>query len=273
MTNNCPDSIFSGHPTHKTGYFLISQDADLHVPYQRITTDQPCCITLIDMQTVTPQLFLKLSEHTHFFLTEREQEIFSRFSYEKRKQQWLGGRLAAKISASQLLHPGNKDMPSALLTYSILPGDNDRPELILENQGAPTKQMSVSISHSESYCVGMVAKTISCGIDVQVITDKVVRVKDRFLATSEETLLNSIDTKKTSNEKFTFAWSVKEAVKKGLLHHQPSFLSGITIQKIDKKQNIISYCSCDSTRHLYKVISLKNKNYYLSYTTGESQDA
>ena len=78
---------------------IFSSDSNFLVPFEIVT------VNLVDLQEK-----LDSSENLgagDFFLSEKEQEKLRQYRYQKRKIEWLGGRIAAKYAAARLAE--NKD--------------------------------------------------------------------------------------------------------------------------------------------------------------------
>lgn len=167
----------------------------------------------------------ELNEVT-YFLTEEEQQRFSCFRYEKRKIEWLGGRIAAKCSALQLVNNSTetcwkkKDWHQA----KIEADNHGKPFFV---PLCPKKQLPpfVSISHSSGIAVGM-ASWANCGIDIQKITTRVENILPRFALAEEVSLLQEVIEQQGKAATLTMLWSAKEAIKKGTLQGAlPGFMT------------------------------------------------
>lgn len=70
----------------------------------------------------------------------------------------------------------------------------------------PAEDYHFSISHCGDYAAAMVSKNSRVGIDIEMITQKVLRVKDKFLHPSELEFIPS------KIPELTLTWSMKEAL-------------------------------------------------------------
>ncbi|MBU4263611.1 MAG: 4'-phosphopantetheinyl transferase superfamily protein [Proteobacteria bacterium] len=150
-----------------------------------------------------------------FYLRRQERERFHSFRYEKRKVEWLAGRIAAKCAG--LLLRNNDD--------EICHGKNQWHQLRVsaESAGKPflswsalesRKQVvSISISHSRQWAIAMAAWE-NCGIDIQQVTAAVERVEERFVNAGEKNILAEIVSLYGKQAALALLWSAKEAVKK-----------------------------------------------------------
>jgi 4'-phosphopantetheinyl transferase EntD len=105
----------------------------------------------------------------------------------------------------------------------------------------PNEQYHFSISHCGDYAAAIVSSTHRVGIDIEIPTEKVIRIAHKFIHANEQhwmrqSTANSI--RSTLNEKlFTILWSSKEAIFKwyslgGVDFKEHMQLSGL-IQKIN----------------------------------------
>ena len=130
------------------------------------------------------------------------------FNTEKRKEEWLATRLLL-----------NKINPN----YSISYNEFGAPEL--------NNECNISISHSK----GLVAISISkqqVGLDIEEISDKVLRVSSKFISKNNLTDLTA--------EKATLIWSCKEAIYKWHQKGKIDFIADIKLQSflIEEKGEI-----------------------------------
>jgi len=146
------------------------------------------------------------------YLSGPEQVYLEKLTLEKRKREWLGGRFAAKHAAAGLLDQlGNYGPYSGL---SIVPDENGRPFLAAaqKNQTLP----DISISHSGDLAAAMAVSKGLCGIDIQEVTDRVVKVRNRFCSSGEEHILQSFFKTPHAGQSsaLTKLWAAKEALRK-----------------------------------------------------------
>jgi phosphopantetheinyl transferase len=173
------------------------------------------------------------------WLHREEQEKLETLHYEKRHLEWLGGRICAKQATLQYLHDMNPVSAKKNSTLSrrtlqattlrapllqIMTTASGRPFL---DSNIPANELdlpSISISHSRKYALAVAAST-ACGIDIQITSDALVRVQDRFCSQKEEELLGRSLMQLQLPDHLTLLWAAKEAVKKGAqLENMPGFL-------------------------------------------------
>ncbi|MCW5200503.1 hypothetical protein VU07_01615 [Desulfobulbus sp. F4] len=170
---------------------------------------------------------LREDETVVSLLSEEERRYFERFHYPKRRLEWLGGRIAAKIALLSLLDAEDFRRQTQWLT--ILPDKYGKPTV---SGRAAKKELSLSISHSGKYAVALTVQGISCGIDLQEISDKLPSLTDYFASRTELELLTGLPEIGSYETSLTMLWAVKEAVKKSVLADQPTSFSGIAVEKV-----------------------------------------
>ena len=154
------------------------------------------------------------------WLHREEQEKLQTLHYEKRHREWLGGRICVKQAAIQYRQGNNLLAPHLL----ILSAASGRPFLAHKALPEDRSMPSISISHSRRYALAVAAST-SCGIDIQISSDALGRVRDRFCSHEEEGLLGRDLGRLPGLDRLTLLWAAKEAVKKGAeLARMPGFL-------------------------------------------------
>jgi phosphopantetheinyl transferase (holo-ACP synthase) len=146
------------------------------------------------------------------FLTPTEQTAFAGFTFPKRRLEWLGGRLAAKAAA--LVWAGQPVTVAGLTEWQVSSAPDGRPELSkVEIAAEKSPRLELSISHSHGVAAALVVAGRPCGLDLQMITDTVVRVRERFCGEAEAVLLPGGGLRQEVG--LTLLWTAKEALRKG----------------------------------------------------------
>ncbi|HIJ90323.1 MAG: 4'-phosphopantetheinyl transferase superfamily protein [Desulfobulbaceae bacterium] len=141
------------------------------------------------------------------YLSPDELEQWRGFNLEKRRAEWLGGRIAAKWAAAGLL--GETAMTWRNLVIRTEAGG--RPYVATETHAAPP---FISISHSGPLAAALAAN-FPCGLDIQEPGAKIHTVRDRFVSPEEEDILSaSLPESFTETERLTMLWAAKEAIRK-----------------------------------------------------------
>ena len=121
---------------------------------------------------------------------EDERKMFAKFAAESRKKEWLATRILLK------------EITGTWQNISYL--DNGKPYLRNEST-------DISISHTPGYAAVSLRKEGPAGIDIQQKTEKILRIKDRFLSPAEAQHYTEID---QDQDWLHLVWSAKEALYK-----------------------------------------------------------
>ncbi len=113
--------------------------------------------------------------------------------------------------------------------------ENEDPELNIDydSKGKPflNKQKGISVSHSNEMVAIGISNETYFGIDIQHKTDKIFKIKSKFLSKNEGKFLG-----KTDNMEFLIkVWSAKESIFKALGKEGVSFSNDIEIDTINDK--------------------------------------
>src|SRR6187549_158058 len=130
----------------------------------------------------------KIEEAEHFFKGNVPQH--RNVTHPHKRLQHLAGRFLL-----QFLFP---DFPYHLIQVA----DTRKPYL-------PNEEYHFSISHCGDYAAVIVSKDHRVGIDIELVTEKVERIKHKFLSAEE---LNNIQHTTHNTQYLTLLWSCKEAV-------------------------------------------------------------
>jgi phosphopantetheinyl transferase len=150
-------------------------------------------------------------------LSPKEQQQFEAFSYGKRKNEWLGGRIGAKIAAARCMAANDigEDTAVAWQDIAIESQESGRPYLGLNKQGRkPLYIPDISISHSTHLAAAMAVNKGKCGVDIQQASQKTVKIKDRFCSPEEFEILQGFLTDASDTVRLTLLWAAKEALRK-----------------------------------------------------------
>ena len=159
------------------------------------------------------------------FLAEPERVRYEEFAFPKRRREWLAGRVAAKFAAFRLLSHERKTV-ARINWQELVVENNSAGKPLLRSFVGPDKELpAISISHSAQLAMGMAWSGKACGVDVQEVSGRIIKLKDRFCLSAETSLLAANSCQATSVEgMLTLLWSAKEAVRKAGLHGLPGFM-------------------------------------------------
>jgi len=144
--------------------------------------------------------------------------------------------------------------------------ENEDPELTIDYdlKGKPflNKQKGISISHSNEIVAIGISNEIDFGIDIQHKTDKIFKIKSKFLSKNESRFLG-----KTDNMEFLIKiWSAKESIFKALGREGVSFSNDLEIDTInDKKIFREAYYKKDNIKIKFNLDFLFIEEYVICY--------
>lgn len=131
--------------------------------------------------------------------------------------------------------------------YGIKKNKAGKPFLIKNNA-------KISISHSYPFAVALINTKNLCGIDIEKIREKVLKINPKFLNEDERKLVGN------SRKKNTIFWCCKEALYKTSNKQNISFRDDINLK--EKKKNIIGKIKGEKFKLSIKEI----ENFIIAYT-------
>lgn len=178
-------------------------------------------------------------------LNEDEQKKLCQLSKGKRTLHWL----ATRVLLRYLLQTDQ---------YINCPSDaNGKPYL-------PDFPYKISLTHSFEYAGVMLSTKGECGMDLELVMDKVVRIKEKFLKPEELTFIQS---EKQVLQLYA-CWCAKEAVYKLQGNKGVSFLEDMTIKPFHyKPQGVMQLdLTKNGTSITYQVYYEEFQNYMLGFS-------
>lgn len=155
----------------------------------------------------------RIEEDEDFFL--QHVPLQREITHPHKRLQHLAGRFVL-----QHLFP---DFPVSLIKIA----DTKKP--FLENEA-----YHFSISHCDDYAAAIVSTTERVGVDVEVPTAKIERIKNKFLNKEEMSMLeNGASELEIPNSKLTLLWCCKEAVYKWWSYGGVDFSEKIRLQPFE----------------------------------------
>lgn len=134
-------------------------------------------------------------------------------THPKKRLQHLAGRFLL-----QYLFP---DFPYQLIQIA----DTRKPFL-------PDEQYHFSISHCGDYAAAIVSRSARVGVDVEETEDRIIRIKDKFLSASEQSVFIP-EPASPDNRRITLCWSAKESVFKWYGNGEVDFKKHIRLSEPD----------------------------------------
>lgn len=169
----------------------------------------------------------QMSAHTRWAIwkiEETEEELLSLFSVLREEYQ-------QEIQSYKSLNRRLEYLAVRALLFSLLKSEN---RVLHDADGRPSledKRMKISISHTKGYAAVILSETSNVGIDIEVIRDKVLKVKHKFLSISEQ---EDIEHEKIGPENelqhSLLRWCAKETVFKMADTPLPEFAEQIVVE-------------------------------------------
>jgi len=147
------------------------------------------------------------------WLSTEERMQFERYSFEKRRLEWLSGRICAKQAILQLLEEQESSrtfQPEDIIIHNSASG---RPFVHTSNLPKSFKDIDISISHSHGKAAGLAGHGY-CGIDIQYLNGALFKVRDRYCTDIELAILNDVSADELVQ--LGLLWVAKEAIRKCL---------------------------------------------------------
>lgn len=213
-------------------------------------------MALVYFKNLNPQTKIAIwkIEETEDFLIQKlqlndvETEKLASLGKGKRTLHWL----ATRVLLRTLLNTED---------YISCPSDtNGKPYL-------PDYPYKISLTHSYEYAGVILTSTGECGIDIEIIKEKVSRIKEKFLKPEELAFINP----KHEIEQLYACWCAKEAIYKLQGKKGVSFLHNMTIQpfEYDNSGTITLHLNKKNNTKSFTVYYEKFQEYMLGYSIEE----
>lgn len=180
-------------------------------------------------------------------LDDVEREKLRQFSKGKRTLHWL----ATRVLLRYLLQTDK---------YIHCPSDaNGKPYL-------PDYPYKISLTHSYEYAGIILSARGECGIDLEIMKDKVIRIKEKFLSPEELLFIRKED----ETAQLYACWCAKEAVYKLQGNKGVSFLHDMRIHPFtyNLQGTMTLDLFKDREKHTFQVYYEKFQDYMLGYVVG-----
>ena len=167
-------------------------------------------------------------------LADEEAATLAGLRLPKRRREWLGGRVAAKEAARTLMTRLGLAVP-AWPGLLVRADEDGRPRLWMAADDRPVWP-AISISHSGDYAGALAAHGADCGVDIQRVTPRVMRVGERFLSGAETALLAASPCLVGLDPavRLCLAWAAKEAARKAIRLPAPVGFLELTLTGLDR---------------------------------------
>jgi len=98
----------------------------------------------------------------------------------------------------------------------------------------PDEQFHFSISHCGDYAAAIVSKEKRVGVDIEIPTEKVLKIVHKFLNEKEQQRFHKNQLATHNSQLITLLWSAKEAVFKWYGNGEVAFSEHIQLQKLNE---------------------------------------
>lgn len=145
-------------------------------------------------------------------LTPRERATVDAFPVERRRRDWLAGRIAAKRTLRAALRERGESVP-AYRAIEIWNAADGAPRFTIDRRPEVGRQLNISISHANGTGLAAVASTMrsgTVGVDIEPTTPVSLALVARILVASELARLTAERDAPTP----LALWTAKEAVMK-----------------------------------------------------------
>lgn len=127
-----------------------------------------------------------------------------------------------------------------------------------------------SISHCGDYAAAIVSKNYRVGVDIEVVSEKTGKLKDKYLTTEEQSLFND-QTTVAASQFFTLMWGIKESMFKWYGLGNVDFKKHLQVKEIkitDNEFNAVCSFNKEAGREL-KTNGLYFNGNFLSWTISQ----
>lgn len=170
-----------------------------------------------------PELHDKPQDRQGFtsLLTVRELQRLDSFKLAKRQNEFLAGRICAKLAIAGFCAT---DAIDDLCKIQIDNAPDGRPYATFCQLASAPPHVHISISHSQGLAAAL-ASQYHCGIDVQKRSSTLLRIQNRFCGFEEDRLLQLQAGALAHLDRLNLLWCAKEAIRKTFSHqYVPGFL-------------------------------------------------
>lgn len=197
-------------------------------------------------------------------ITESEQELVDRLqlnaeeinwlktlTHDKRYLHWLGSRVLIRwiLQTDQFIQLSANEHKKPILTN--FPHE-------------------VSISHSHDMAAVIISEDLEVGIDLELIHDKVWKVKERFLSPEELAQIDLTD-QEAGTRRLIQYWCAKEALFKLYARGQVDFRQELLVEPGEGPDMLWGTIKKSGMNNPYPVHTYQIENYMLAYVMGEVQ--
>ncbi|GMT49514.1 MAG: hypothetical protein IEMM0008_1053 [bacterium] len=224
-------------------------------------------VELVAIWSVT--MIEKIETFLKELLTNDEIVIYNKYLRKKSRLDFLGGRILSKLN---ILYAMNKwpATRSDFTDLNIKRTENGSPELHIKE--SITKPF-FSISHKTNYIFCASQTHGPLGIDLEEISERLIKVKKKYVSKGEEEILlscsrDSANLYPSLTHLYTALWASKEAIIKYLNKSFYDIANNAILTKVEKNKFYFIYDQNGCSLPL-KTVHFTYSNYVFSVITGE----
>ncbi len=166
--------------------------------------------------------------HPGRFLNGNEQQKLQKYKLDKRRSEYLTGRICGKISVINFFKTCFQ-YTIEMEQIEIINSKHGRPSLSIQ-PAPPYPVPDISISHSKEYVMAITSRRY-CGVDIQKQKDSLYRVKEKYCLKGEQTILQRAFVADNELSQLAILWSAKEAIQKCLSGETMPYFTEIILQE------------------------------------------
>jgi 4'-phosphopantetheinyl transferase len=168
------------------------------------------------VESTEPSAALETLEQPSTFLCEVEEAVYETLKSEKRRRDWLLGRRTAKRLLRGLAADwAGRVVPMPSIIIAARPDGSPGVRWDTPDMSLPEVSLSISHSHSQSFCAAIAAADFPLGADIEIIEPRPPGFAADYFTLAERDLVEHVsDVFRPTLE--TAIWSAKEAAFKAI---------------------------------------------------------
>ncbi|MDH5682607.1 MAG: polyketide synthase dehydratase domain-containing protein [Spirochaetota bacterium] len=224
----------------------------------------------LDYAGIWSTAFVKQNEREFLvYLNHEEIVIYEKYTRQSSRLEYLGARVLVKL----LLIKAIKDKYHRDISFndiSILRDNNGLAILLI--RGKTYDNISISLSHKKDYVFVALQFNSKLGVDVEELSEKLIRVSSKYIDDSEMLLLREAfpghHRHNPSLEAYAMLWSSKESLVKALNGRYPLLEIGRTAKLYSVNDNTLKLkCQLDNTDITVQTKSFPYQNHIFTWLT------
>ena len=174
-------------------------------------------------------------------LSNKEVKFYNKYTNHKSKMEFIAGRILSKLLLLKLYKEDIYKIEN-YKNINITKKDNGAPLIEIDNFKS-NKQLNLSISHKNNYIICAVDKKFTIGVDIEEISNRVIKVKDKYISQEEDSIIRDF-CKKNNNclqDYYTSLWSSKESIVKCFESNFMEIAKKASLKEIRNDKIVLDY--------------------------------